>query len=101
MQTQRSNLQHFRQSRLRRTAATAVDGFAQRHPLRRAIARVRQVALAARHQLVPFRADETRDGFLFASCPRCGAGASIHLDTGVDSISDQLQQPCPDVPHKE
>lgn len=95
MPSQFTNVRRFRQSPLRRAAAAAVDGFTERHPVRRAIARLRQTALGAKHDLSVFRPDAQRDGFLLASCRGCGAGASIHLETGVDSPSEQLAQACP------
>jgi hypothetical protein len=57
--------------------------------------RVRCQASANGHALSVWRPDPDRSAHELAACERCRAGASIHVATGHESISDALLQPCP------
>lgn len=62
--------------------------------LQAARGRVRCQAATNRHALSVWRPDPDRPGFELAACERCGAGASIHTDSGHESMSDELLQLC-------
>ncbi len=60
--------------------------------------RVRCQAAAHWHVLSVWRPDPDRPAHELAACQRCGAGASIHIASGSESISTQLLSPCPSRP---
>lgn len=57
--------------------------------------RVRCHASANRHRLSVWRPDPQRAGVEQAACEKCGAGASLHLATAQENISDELLTACP------
>jgi len=63
--------------------------------LQLARSRVRCHAVANGHDLAGWSADPERDGCELACCTRCRAGASIHLGTARESLSDDLLRSCP------
>lgn len=60
-----------------------------------AYARVRLQAVDHRHRLDVWRPDPDRPGYELIQCLRCGAGASIHLETARESASEALLAECP------
>lgn len=60
--------------------------------------RVRCHATSNGHALSVWRPDPLRDGYEWACCERCRAGASIHIGTGEESLSDDLLRVCPGAP---
>ena len=56
--------------------------------------RVRCQAVTFRHRLSVWRPDADRHGYELAVCERCGAGASIHVDTARESLSEPLLALC-------
>lgn len=83
--------------------AFEVTRYEQRKALVLAHGRVRVQAWANHHKLSVWRPDPDRDGRELAACELCGAGASIHLETGQESLSDQLLRVCPRAtfPHRQ
>lgn len=63
--------------------------------------RVRCQAAANGHHLSVWRPDPDRPVHELAACERCRAGASIHIATGTESISEPLLQPCPAHPFSQ
>lgn len=58
-------------------------------------ARVRCIGGAQRHRLGSWRADADRQGVDLVQCYLCGAGASLNLQSGDESVSDALRAECP------
>lgn len=79
---------------LRTYARQAIAKYEQRRQLVFAHCTVRCYAAANSHQLSIWRPDPDRPGYELAACERCGAGASLHVDTARESISDALLTTC-------
>lgn len=75
--------------------AFEIARYEQRKALVMAHHRVRCQAVANGHLLGVWRADIDRVGFELASCEHCSAGASVRLDSAIESISDSLLASCP------
>jgi len=79
------------------TIAPPTPGESRRYQQRKALelarARVRLESARLGHELDVFRPDD-RAGWDLAFCRKCRAGVSLHLDTAVASVSEQLEAPC-------
>jgi len=56
--------------------------------------RVRCQAVTYRHRLSVWRPDADRPGYELVACERCGACASIHVETARESLSEPLLVLC-------
>lgn len=68
--------------------------YEQRKQRALARSRVRCIATANRHVLSVWRPDPDRPGVELVHCDACGAGASLRQDSGDESVSALLSQPC-------
>ena len=78
-------------SALRAYARAAIEHAGDLHLAR---LRVRAHGQANRHHLGTWRPDPDRPGVETIACVRCGAGASVHLDTARESLAPVLLEAC-------
>lgn len=76
----------------------AVEDYRLRHANAQAKERVRCLAVSRGHALGLWREDPARTDSGLVLCRDCGAGASLDLLIGEESISDSLRASCPGVP---
>lgn len=74
--------------------AAEIQRFSQNKALVLARGRVGCQARANRHRLSVWRPYIGHPGYELAVCERCGAGASIHIETARESLSELLLAPC-------